>query len=103
MCGGCRAPTVGEVQVYDILVAGGDELKESIARTLCPDEHHPPPCPVPWSLGYAEDGLLLTIYADQATAEDVARRVGGSPPTPGDPDDHPELIEQYRIEREPRK
>ncbi|MBB4685741.1 hypothetical protein [Amycolatopsis jiangsuensis] len=91
------------MQVYDIVVPGGDELKESIARELCPDENHAPPCPVPWSLSSAENGLLLTVCADQSTAEDVARRVGGRLPVLADPDDYPELIEQYRIERESRK
>jgi hypothetical protein len=95
----------GGVQVYEIRIAGGeDALKERVARLLCPDEHHPPPCPVPWSFGYGDGTLVLAIYADQATAEDVVEQVRACTPHPvtladGDPADYEELVEQYRIER----
>lgn len=52
-----------------------EEIKERIARLLCPDPDHAPPCPVPWS------ALLL----HESDLEDA--------------DSYSELVEQARIER----
>ncbi|WP_020502004.1 hypothetical protein [Sciscionella marina] len=47
-------PELGERRVYEVRVHGctSDEeqlaAREPIARTLCPDEWHASPCPVPW-------------------------------------------------------
>jgi hypothetical protein len=91
--------------VYEIRIDGGDDvLKERVARVLCPDEDHPPPCPVPWSSGYGSGALVVAIYASEETAGDVVERVRALTPRPvtltdGDPADHEDLVEQYRIER----
>lgn len=52
-----------------------EEIKERIARLLCPDPEHPPPCPVPWSLS-------LLDLSDESEDEGA----------------YPELVEQARIE-----
>lgn len=52
-----------------------EEIKERIARLLCPDPDHAPPCPVPWS-------ALLLRESDLEDAEAYS-----------------ELREQARIER----
>ena len=92
------------VEVFEIRILGGeDALKEPVARLLCPDENHPPPCPVPWSFGYADDALVLAVCANGPTAEEVAGRVRGLTDhpvelVPSDPDRYEDLVEQYRIE-----
>jgi hypothetical protein len=109
----CFAPSSslpsGGVWVYEITIdGGGDALKESIARMLCPDEDHPPPCPVPWSFGYREAALVLAVYASASAAAEVAERVRVLTPHPvalaeGDAADHDELVQQYRIENAPHE
>jgi hypothetical protein len=95
----------GSVRVYEIRIDGGDDmLKGRVARMLCPDENHPPPCPVPWTFWYGSGALVLAIHASPAAAGDVVERVRALTPLPvtfaeGDPADHEELVEQYRIER----
>ena len=96
------------MRIYEIRIdGGGDALKERVARTLCPDENHAPPCPVPWSLGQAGGSLVVAIYATPESAADVTTRLRAltSDPvtlTEGDPADHEDLIEQHRIENGPR-
>ena len=105
MCRRGRGTTVGEVRVYEIRIAGGDgALKERAARVLCPDENHAPPCPVPWSLGYAGDALVVAIYATPESAEDITGRLRALTPhavtlAEGDEADHEDLVEQYRVEQ----
>lgn len=92
------------MRVYEIRIDGGDDaLKERGARMLCPDEDHPPPCPVPWSFGYGEETLVLAIYAAPETAAAVAERVRTITSrsvtlVDADPADHEELVVQHRIE-----
>jgi hypothetical protein len=92
------------VQVHEIRIDGGDDaLKERVARMLCPDENHAPPCPVPWSFGYEEEALVLAVCTDPETAEQVTEGVRALTAHPitlaeGDPADHEELVEQHRIE-----
>lgn len=93
------------VRVYEIRIGGGeDTLKERVARMLCPDENHAPPCPVPWSFGYSDDAVVLAICALPETAEEVAgqvRTLTAHPVTLAEvaPAEHDDLVEQYRIER----
>lgn len=96
------------MQVFEITVGSVDDaVKERIARMLCPDEDHPPPCPVPWSFTYRDDTPVLAVVADHATAADVARQVRtltghAATVAEADPADHDTLVEQYRVERELR-
>lgn len=91
--------------VYEITVDGDDDLKEPVARLLCPDPEHVPPCPVPWSFDSAGRPLVVSVCVDDAAgAEDLAERVRavtGRPTTlaAADPADHEVLVEQYRAER----
>ncbi|MYX31038.1 hypothetical protein GTY75_31195 [Streptomyces sp. SID8381] len=55
-----------------------EEVKERIARLLCPDPDHAPPCPIPWSVS-----LLDASDLDE-------------------PDSYADLVEQARIENRPR-
>lgn len=97
------------MRVYEIRIDGGDDaLKERVARVLCPDEDHPPPCPVPWSFGYEAGAVVLVIYAASGVAAEVVERVRTITPRPvtvteGDVADHEELAVQYRIERQGRR
>lgn len=92
------------MQIYEIRVDGGDDgLKEQVARMLCPDEDHPPPCPVPWSFGYGEGAMVLAVHATPETATEVAERVRALTArtvtlAAADPADHEELVVQHRIE-----
>ncbi|MEU9848119.1 hypothetical protein [Streptomyces sp. NPDC047985] len=51
-----------------------EEIKERIARLLCPDPDHAPPCPIPWSVslrheeGLEEEGSYAELI-EQAEAE----------------------------------
>ncbi|MFJ7213669.1 hypothetical protein [Amycolatopsis sp. NPDC098790] len=88
------------MHVYEIVVPGGDEVPDFVTRSLCPEENHTSPCPVPWFLSRADgDVLLVVACTDQSAAADVARRVGGQSPVVSDTDEYDFLIEQYRIER----
>jgi len=65
-------PRVWEIRLNLYATARqAEEVKERIARMLCPDPDHAPPCPIPWS--------TMLFEAD-------------------DPDDHADLVEQGRIE-----
>lgn len=105
MCRARRGTSVGDVDVYEITVDGGDELKDAVARLLCPDPGHAPPCPVPWSFDSAGRPLVVSVCVDDAaTAAELAERVRahtGSAVTlaEADPRDHEVLVEQYRAER----
>ncbi len=90
--------------VYEIAVGAVDDAaKERVARMLCPDEHHPPPCQVPWSFTADDGGVVLAVVADRATAAEVASRVStitgrAAPVAVADPADHEDLVVQARIE-----
>jgi hypothetical protein len=93
-------------RVYEIRVDGGEPaLKKRVARLLCPDENHAPPCPVPWSFGYAEEALVVAICATPESADEVVERVrtlANATLAEVDPADHEDLVEQARIESGPR-
>lgn len=43
-------PSVWEIRLgVHATEAQAEEIKERIARMLCPDPDHAPPCPIPWS------------------------------------------------------
>lgn len=92
------------MRVYEITVDGGDELKETVARLLCPDPDHAPPCPVPWSFDSVGRPLIVSVcVADEAVATELAERVRatiqrGTALSEADPADHDVLVEQYRAE-----
>ncbi|MFF9345849.1 hypothetical protein [Streptomyces sp. NPDC014734] len=52
-----------------------EEIKERIARLLCSDPDHAPPCPIPWSVSLLHGA------------------------GPGDDDPYPELVEQAEAEK----
>lgn len=91
--------------VYEIAIDGDDGLKDTVARLLCPDPGHAPPCPVPWSFDSVGRQLVVSVcVADAATATDLAERVRAETGRPvtlaaADPADHDVLVEQYRAER----
>ena len=74
------APEPGPAGVWEIRVgvhcteAQARDLLEAVARLLCPDPEHAPPCPIPWSTAH--------------------RRLDGPEAAAG----YPELVEQARIE-----
>jgi hypothetical protein len=41
-------------------------VQERIARVLCPDPDHAPPCPIPWSLALVDESAINPpgLYAD---------------------------------------
>lgn len=85
-----------EARVFEIRVRGE---KERVARLLCRDEFHAPPCEVPWSLSSDEDGTLVVgVFATAGKAAEVAERLGAVSVAPGDPERFDGLEEQYRIE-----
>jgi hypothetical protein len=79
MCGACHAADVGDVPVYEITI-GGDGLGERVARLPYPEEDHPPPCRVPWSLGSAGRPLVVAVCVDDTAAvADLADRMRPPP------------------------
>ena len=90
--------------VYEITVDGG-EWKEPVARLLCPDPGHAPPCPVPWSFDSVGRPLVVSVcVADAGAATDLAERMRAETGRPvtlavADPADHAILVEQFRAER----
>ncbi|MBA8826191.1 hypothetical protein FHX42_003567 [Saccharopolyspora lacisalsi] len=68
-------PSVREIRVgAHATQQQAEELKERIARLLCPDPDHAPPCPIPWSTGPVLHGSELDEGAyeeldEQARAE----------------------------------
>jgi hypothetical protein len=95
------------MRVYEITL-DGDDLKDTVARLLCPDEDHAPPCPVPWSLDSAGRPLVVSVCVDDAaTARELAgrmREATGSAITlvEADPAGHEALLDQFLAERQLR-
>lgn len=93
------------MEVFEITVGAADDVvKDRIARMLCPDEHHAPPCPVPWSFTAGDDGVVLAVVANEPTALKVATQVeaitgNAAPVTRADTAAHEVLVEQATIER----
>jgi len=107
-------PSLHEIRVHGCASdAERDELTKRIARTLCPDENHPPPCPVPWSCTLRDaagtgvgDVLALGVFTSggrAACVTDWIRLLAGDGrpvfAVPCDADDFPELAEQAAAER----
>ena len=116
-------PAGEEPRVYEIRIHGcastqeAFALQEPIARVLCPDEWHEPPCDVPWGFTFDDDEradgeeaavLVLGVYTSSARAAEVADRVravaGETRPAvvnEGDTERFEELVQQHRFENEP--
>jgi hypothetical protein len=81
-------------------------LQDPIARLLCPDPGHPPPCDIPWSFTLDDDCLILAVITSPERATEVATHirplVGEAHPVTvresNDPGRFEDLIEQHRIE-----
>jgi hypothetical protein len=80
-------------------------LQEPIARLLCPDPGHAPPCEIPWSFTVDGECLVLGVIASAERAAEVADRVralvGDTRPVAvraGDAERFEDLVEQHRIE-----
>jgi hypothetical protein len=106
-----QAVLMGLPRVYEIRIRGCGSTDEAlalqgpVARVVCPDEGHEPPCEVPWGFGFAEDGLVLGVYCSRGKAEELAGLVrgvvGAGRPVvvgEGDTERFGELEEQYLIE-----
>jgi hypothetical protein len=108
-----------EPRVYEVQIHGCSSIEDAlalqapIARVLCPDEWHEPPCDVPWTFTFGDDEgqnavvLILGIYASSGQATEVAgqvRAVAGETRSvvlaAGDPERFEGLVKQYRIENE---
>lgn len=74
-----------ERSVYELRVGlystkeQAEEIKERVARLLCPDPDHAPPCPVPWSLLLLsgedlDDSDAYAMLVEQAEIEDRLKR-----------------------------
>ncbi|WP_412734291.1 hypothetical protein [Krasilnikovia sp. MM14-A1259] len=105
---------------YEIRIVGcadidaAQDLQQPLARLLCPEEDHPPPCPVPWSFSQTEDEagqpvLLLLLWTTGDTADEVTKRVQAHvgprmtvSVTAGAGEEFNTVAEQYRIEQAPR-
>jgi hypothetical protein len=99
--------------VYQISVAAPDteQAKTAVARILCPDPDHAPPCPVPWesrsSIGggsvdfvfYATDGQAQEILAEVNAQAFSGVRLFKAAGEDGQPVDGSTVIEQFRIEQ----
>jgi hypothetical protein len=98
--------------VYQISVAASDteQAEAAVARILCPDPDHAPPCPVPWesrrSIGggsvhlvfYATDGQAQEILAEVSAQGFGEVRLFKSAGEDGQPIDGSTVIEQFHIE-----
>lgn len=91
------------MRVYE-LILDGDDLEDTVARLLCPDEDHAPPCPVPWNLDSTGRPLVVSVCVDDsATAWELAgrlREATGSAVTlaEADPAGHEVLVGQFLAE-----
>jgi hypothetical protein len=98
--------------VYQISVAASDteQAQVAVARILCPDPDHAPPCPVPWesrsSIGggsvdfvfYATDDQAQEILTEVSTQGFGEVRLFKSTGEDGQPIDGSTVIEQFHIE-----
>ena len=64
--------------VYQISVAASDteQAQTVVARILCPDPDHAPPCPVPWESrsSIASGSVDFVFYATDDQARRIPRR-----------------------------
>jgi hypothetical protein len=99
--------------VYQMSVAASDpeQAKTVVARILCPDPDHAPPCPVPWEsrssiaggsvdfVFYATDDQAQKILADVSAQGFAGVRLFTSAGEDGQPIDGSAVIEQFHIEQ----
>jgi hypothetical protein len=99
--------------VYQISVAASDteQAQTVVARILCPDPDHAPPCPVPWEsrssiadgsvdfVFYATDDQTQEIFAEVSTQGFGEVRLFKSTVEDGQPIDGSTVIEQFHIEQ----
>jgi hypothetical protein len=99
--------------VYQISVATSDteQAQTVVARILCPDPNHAPPCPAPWEgrssiaggsadfVFYATDDQAQQILAEVGTQGLGEARLFKSTGEDGQPIDGSTVIEQFQIEQ----
>jgi hypothetical protein len=99
--------------VYQISLAVSDteQAETVVARILCPDPDHAPPCPVPWeSRCNSTDGSVdFVFYATEDQAREILAEVStrgfgevrlfNSTGEDGQPIDGSDVIEQFHIEQ----
>jgi hypothetical protein len=99
--------------VYQISVAASDteQAKTVVARILCPDPDHAPPCPVPWEsrtsiaggtvdfVFYATDGQAQAILGEVRTHDLGEVRLFRSFREYGQPIDGSTVVEQFHVEQ----
>jgi hypothetical protein len=55
------------------------DIRERIARVLCPDPDHAPPCPIPWSVSLVDESAIdpapLGKSSPQVTPDGVASEI----------------------------
>jgi hypothetical protein len=99
--------------VYHISVAASDteQAKTVVARILCPDPDHAPPCPVPWEsrssiaggsvdfVFYSTDDQAQEILAEVSTRGFGEVRLFKSTGEDGQPIDGSTVVEQFHIEQ----
>jgi hypothetical protein len=98
--------------VYQMSVTASDteQATVAVARILCPDPDHAPPCPVPWEsrssieggsvyfVFYATDDQAQEILAEVSTRGFGKVRLFKSTGEDGQPIDGSTVIEQFRTE-----
>jgi hypothetical protein len=98
--------------VYQISVSAADteQAQVAVARILCPDPDHAPPCPVPWESRSSIDGgsVNFVFYATDDQAREIVAEVSAqgfgevrlfrSTGEDGQPIDGSAVIEQFHIE-----
>ena len=99
--------------VYQISVAASDPEQATtvVARILCPDPDHAPPCPVPWEsrssiaggsvdfVFYATDDQAQQILAEVSAQGFGDARLFKATNEHGEPIDGSDVIEQFHIAR----
>jgi hypothetical protein len=99
--------------VYQISVAASDteQPKAVVARSLCPDPDHAPPCPLPWEsrssiaggtvdfVFYAADGQAQAIFGEVRMHDLGEVRLFKSFGENGQPIDGSTVVDQFRVEQ----
>ena len=99
--------------IYQISVAASDteQAQAVVARILCPDPDHAPPCPVPWESrsSIARGSVDFVFYATDDQAREILAEVSAqgfgeirlfkSTGEDGQPIDGSTVIEQFHIEQ----
>ncbi|HET6296920.1 MAG TPA: hypothetical protein VFG33_26270 [Kribbella sp.] len=99
--------------VYEIRIDAGEgddealAMQEPLARVVCPDPGHAPPCDVPWGFSMTDDELVMGLYSTNDAAQAIADRVRdllGARRVEvvlGSGDQFAGLVEQYNVEHRP--